>query len=657
MKRCLCALLLLCLVTKSRGQQPAWTLKENSHWKFYQYGGLHFDNNNPEPDTSAMRFQYTSGATPVSTINAASVADADGNLLFYTDAYNVWDKEHHLMPAGTGLSGGNAMDAALIVPVIANPQQYYIFYMCGSIDFLGATTNAYELRYTLVDMSLNNGLGDVVAGQKNLLLEDNLSGAMKAVPGTDCNVWLITHDLYNTEFKVFEINNAGVNTTPVSSTVGNGAVGFMGPLSFGGNMAISHSGTKLAFGQNGGELVPIVELFDFNRSTAAITNPVVIDTLSFAFGMSLCFSPDNQKLYLSLLNPGGMSPANPNNQHVESSLFQYNTALGSGMAIKNSRVLLSDSISSYNNVMRLGPDGKIYLPASYGGDTSGVDGYFYPPASGPGSYFGAPFQAYLGCIQHPNIAGAGCSFNRKAVALPAYSSGTETMGGIFVKPAITDTVYARHDTMVCKPAGDAFVLQGPAGAYHFLWDDGSTGDQRTVSASGTYYVRNGNYCHYRVDTFAVVIGNPEAVIMRTDNTLSTTQPFDTYQWYRNANEVPGATNSTYTITQGGQYQVAVAKGRCNDTSGIFDAAWSGIEDLNAKARLVSIFPNPAKNIVHIRAPFAIKVMIAGIDGRIISKEDDAKDISLRGMDNGIYFLRLSDKEGRLLKVEKLVKAD
>jgi len=656
MKRCLCALLLLCLWAKSPAQQPAWTLKENNQWKFYQYGGLHFVSNAPVPDTSAMQGQYSSGTTPVITVNAASVADANGDLLFYTDAYNIWDKEHHLMPGGTGLSGGNALDAALVLPVIDNPEQYYIFYMCGNIDFLGATTNAYELRYTIVDMSLNNGLGDVVAGQKNVLLQNNLSGAMKAVPGTDCNIWLITHDLYNTEFKVFEISNTGIGTTPVTSAVGNGAVGFMGPLSFVGNLAVAHNGAKIAFGQNGGELVPIVELFDFNRTTAAITNPMVIDTLSFAFGMSLCFSPDNQKLYLSLLNPGGMSPANPDNLHVESSLFQYNTALSSAAAIKNSRVLLSDSVSSYNNVMRMGPDGKIYLPASYGGDTSTTNGYFYPAGSGPGNYSGAPFQAYLGCIQNPNTAGVGCNFNRHAVALPAYSSGAETMGGIFVKPDVADTTYTRHDTAACKPAGDTLVLQAPAGAYHFLWDDGSTGSRRTVNTSGTYYVRNGNYCHYGVDTFIVVIGNPEAVIVRTSNTLSTTQPFDTYQWYRDSDEIAGATNSTYTVTQSGQYKVAVTKGGCKDTSAIFDVVLSGIDDLSAMAQQVRIYPNPAKDIVHIQAPFAVRVAISSIDGRLIRQQSETKDISLSGMDNGIYFLQLSDKNDRLLRVEKLVKS-
>src|SRR5690606_36428613 len=151
MKRMLCAALLLCPLAESLAQ-PAWTLPENNNWKFYQYGGLSFVNGSPVADTSSMRWQYFDGVQNLRTQNAASVSDADGNLRFYTDAYNVWDSTHNLMPGGTGLLGGNAIDGTVILPVISNPNQYYIFYMCGFVEFLSASPNAYELRYSLVDM-------------------------------------------------------------------------------------------------------------------------------------------------------------------------------------------------------------------------------------------------------------------------------------------------------------------------------------------------------------------------------------------------------------------------------------------------------------------------------------------------------------------------
>lgn len=648
-------LLMLCSFSRLSAQAD-WTLKENNNWKFYQYGGLRFVNNIPVTDTSSMRWSYSTPNGTVMTTNAAAVSDAQGNLLFYTDAYNVWNKNHQLMPDGDSLTTGNALDAVLILPVLNNPDQYYIFYMTGVIDFFSATTNAYQLMYSIVDMSLNNGLGDVLPGQKNILVASNLSGSMKAVPGNDCNLWLVTHNAYNTQFSVFEITNTGLNLTPVNSLAGNGQVGFMGPLSFGGNLAVSHDRAKLAFAQNSGELVPILELFDFNPSTAAITNAVVIDTIPFLFGYSLCFSPNNSKLYLSMLNPGELSLLNPNNIHVESSLYQYNLGAGSTAAIHNSRLLLTDSISSYNNVMRLGPDGKIYLAASYGGDTSTTSGYFYGMNETPANYTGQPFKAYLGCIQNPDVTGTGCNLNRKAIALPAYSSGAETMGGIFVKPFPSDTVFARHDTLFCNTPASQTIIQSPFAAFYQEWEDGSTNAQRTITGPGTYWVRNGDYCHYRIDTFVVAIENITPVITVSGLTLSTTQPYLNYQWLRGGNIIPGATSSTYTITENGSYSVLAGNNNCRDTSNVYTATnVTGINNPTGMAQHIRIYPNPVATIVYIDAPFAVEATISSIEGKVISTVKNATAISLATLSKGIYFLQIADKNGTLLKVEKLVK--
>jgi hypothetical protein len=659
MRKILFAALLVFGTLVAAHAQPAWTLKENNNWKFYQNGGLSFVNNAPVADTSSARWNYSTSSGTVEAINTASVSDAQGNLLFYTDAYHVWNKNHQPMPNGNDLKTGNAQESTLIVPVLDNPDQYYIIHMTGNINLLGADADAYQLLYTKVDMSLNNGLGDVVTGQKNILIATGLSGSVKAVPGNDCNIWLITHDLYNTQFKAFEVTATGISTTAVTSSVGNGVVGFMGPLSFVGNMAVSHDRSRIAFAQYGGELIPIIELFDFNPGTAAITNARVIDTVAFIAGYSLCFSPDNSKMYFSMLNPGETYANNPNNLHIESSLFQYNVNAATPAAINNSRVLLSDSISSYNNVMRLGPDGKIYLPSSYGGDTSTTTGYFYSPTQYPGNYTGPAFQAYIGCIQNPNASGASCNFNRKAVALHAYSSGAETMGGGLVKPYPNDTAFAVHDTLGCNLTGGTMVLQSPSAlSFHFEWDNGSVTAQREINASGTYWVRNGDYCHYRVDTFKVIIENLNAVITASGNILSTTAPYTSYQWLYNSNIIPGATASTYTMTENGNYGVIVSNGNCTDTSAVYTASnVTAIDELEGLAAQIRVYPNPAKDKVYFNSPKPINVAVTSIEGKELLLVENASMIDLEQFAGGIYFLRITDKSGHLIKLEKLVKRD
>ena len=661
MNRCLLIVILLCAIKGLYAQQPAYSLKENSNWKFYQYGGIRFASNNPVADTSAMRFQYgvtTPNPGVAQTYNAAAVSDTAGELLFYTDAYKVWNRNHIEMPNGNGLLASNALDAALITPVPDHPNRYYIFYMAGEITLMEASPNAFSLYYTVVDMTLNGGMGDVVAGQKNVLVSTNLSGAVKAVPGNDCNLWLVTHDLYNTQFKVFEVSNTGVNTNPVLSNAGNGLVGFLGPLSFGGNIAVSHNRTRLVFAQNGGDLVPIVELFDFNPGTGAVSNGMVIDTLGFFQSYGLCFSPDNSKLYLSLLNPGELSPANPNNLHVESSLFQYDISLATAGAIDNSRVLLSDSISSYNNVLRMGPDGKIYLPASYGGDTSTTIGYSYPYPATPANYTGPAFQAYIGRVENPNQAGLACNLNRHALALNAYSSQAETMGGVFVKPLPPDTAFVVHDTVVCNLPGDILSLQAPSSDFNtFHWDNGNTAAQRTVSVTGTYWVRSGDYCHFRLDTFHVFIDSIAVTIVENANVLSTTATYDSYQWLFNGNLIPGATNSTLTIGADGNYSVIVGLNNCKDTSALYQVGQTGIGNPDQLANHIKVYPVPASSTVFVNSPVKVNIAVCSVEGKTIRTAEGARSIFIGDMSNGLYFLRITDSKGLLLKTVKIAKQD
>jgi len=65
-----------------------------------------------------------------------------------------------------------------------------------------------------------------------------------------------------------------------------------------------------------------------------------------------------------------------------------------------------------------------------------------------------------------------------------------------------------HDTVSCDE--DELLLEGRAGMDNFLWDDGSTGATRTISLTGTYWVRSVDKenCRMLVDTFHVRVGAP-----------------------------------------------------------------------------------------------------------------------------------------------------
>lgn len=230
------------------------------------------------------------------------------------------------------------------------------------------------------------------------------------------------------------------------------------------------------------------------------------------------------------------------------------------------------------------------------------------------------------------------------------------MGGIFVKPYPSDTVFARHDTVFCNAAAGTTVLQSPFAGFYQVWDDGSTNIQRAITGSGTYWVRNGDYCHFRIDTFVAIVENIAPIITVNGFELGTTLPYSNYQWLFEGNIIPGAVNSTYTVTENGNYSVIAGNSNCTDTSNTYLVSnVTGIDNISSLSRQINIYPNPASDIIHINAPFPVQVSINSIEGKVLHTAEKTNTVTLSTLSRGVYFLHIRDKNGMLLKVEKIVK--
>jgi hypothetical protein len=73
----------------------------------------------------------------------ASIADQNGNLLFYTDGMSIWNSSHNIMANGTGMNGGHSStQAALILQKPGSSNLYYVFTVIGNTWFHG-------LNYTI----------------------------------------------------------------------------------------------------------------------------------------------------------------------------------------------------------------------------------------------------------------------------------------------------------------------------------------------------------------------------------------------------------------------------------------------------------------------------------------------------------------------------
>ncbi len=183
------------------------------------------------------------------------------------------------------------------------------------------------------------------------------------------------------------------------------------------------------------------------------------------------------------------------------------------------------------------------------------------------------------------------------------------------------------------------------------------GQTYTEPGSYTVMLTNNAGCDSTV-TLSLSIELPEAFITVDEFTLGTTEVFDTYQWLFNDQQIPGATDSTYTVSENGNYRVVVTdQYGCIDTSAIYAVTNVpvGIGAVNNAAAQVKIYPNPATDMIYVAAPFNTSVSITTIEGKLIKQEQGNRPMAIGSLAEGMYLLHIATPEGRVIKVEKLIK--
>jgi hypothetical protein len=342
-----------------------------NNWYFGANAGLNFNINPP----ASLIGGLTNGPD-----NTTSISDASGNLLFYTNGITVWNKNHIAMPNGSGLIGHiSAGQCAIIVPIPCNTSKYVIFHVTEY-------SSPGYLNYSVVDMSLNSGLGDVVTGQKNISLGTGWTEKLCAYYNPNGKYyWLLSHKWMSDQFVAFKIDAATIATQSVVSSVGsvNGCGSYGGTHDAMGQLTISPDGSKIV---NALTCLDSYELFDFNVNTGSLSNLILIPgNVGNAWGTA--FSPDSKKLYTNGL--------------FSQSVFQYDLNTYNQSAIVASKFnLYTSGIGGYNfGYMELGPDNKLYIAK--------------------------PGAANLTIVNNPNNLGGACNFSLMG---PSVSPNSSTHG-------------------------------------------------------------------------------------------------------------------------------------------------------------------------------------------------------------------------------------
>lgn len=338
--------------------------KQTYNWYFGEYMGINFDSDPVRVLTDGQ----------ISTLEGcATISDGDGNLLFYTDGRTVYNRKHQIMPNGTGLKGNySTTQSAIIIPKPGSETIYYIF----TADQIGYQ-ETQGVHYSVVDICLAQGLGDVVADRKNIFLYKPATERLCATfhaNGTD--VW-VTSRAYNSDrFVSYLVTEAGVSSTPVYSSAGYPQLYTVDPGSTDavpekaiGTMKFSPKGDKLAMVVN---MVltedfyrGMVELFDFNNQTGVVSAAKqiyeysrnffpMIATYKNSYGYGLEFSPSGNRLYID-----------ETDLVFYYSILQFNLETNTVAAVRNSKKVLYTAPNPFGDftmvsAMQVGPDGRIY---------------------------------------------------------------------------------------------------------------------------------------------------------------------------------------------------------------------------------------------------------------------------------------------------------
>lgn len=297
---------------------------------------------------------------------SSSIADAAGNLLFYTNGMFVYNQANFFMANGSGLFGGNTpVQPCVILKQPGSATLYYIFTVDGNGFAQGH-------NYSIVDMSLAAGMGSVTVLNSPLY---NNTCVERITATRQCNgvdFWVLGRDrtLPVNNFRAYSLTSAGANPVPVISSIGS-----LGSNGIGGSMKLSPNGRKLLEVSSPGS----VFLYDFDNSTGVVSNQIVLATSNNYLGCD--FSPDGTKVY------AGMT--------MNNSIHQWDLCAGPAVAAS-----LYTLPAIFPTQMQRAPNGKIY--AAQGGMNPGT---------------------MLTAIDNPNVAGAGCTVNNMGLSISPGSTG------------------------------------------------------------------------------------------------------------------------------------------------------------------------------------------------------------------------------------------
>ncbi len=377
-------------------------------------------------DFSSVPVSISNNGTSTFGTAISHAEDPNGNLLFWANYLGIFDVHGTLMPGSNGINISMQATEINVVPFPDDPGKFYILYNEG---------NCSPLYYSVVDMSLRSGNGDV--SQLNMLLDNGSYAEGMEVVSIPCtnDYWYLTFEC-NTGFKRFRIDTTGIGQPGIIYNFSPGLTyDGLGELEYHNfHLGMSFTQTDFFF------------IADFNPYSGVMMNPnpqIMPNSGSSPhvspYGFE--FSPDGSKAYIS--------------RHSSDNLYQYD--------------IVNDDLYSLNidnslGQIEIGPDEKLYCSRE-------VSNIIYV-IENPNDL-------------HPIISFRQVDYNLQlGISDPIQSEVVEDS---------TSSFYYGHSTN-CMDFEVSFFPPPDPGCSNFYWDfgDGSTSTQalpvHQFAAAGTYQV-------------------------------------------------------------------------------------------------------------------------------------------------------------------------
>jgi uncharacterized protein (TIGR02145 family) len=435
--------------------KPCHAQKEFSNWYFGAMAGMSFNTGSPVVFLTNTMNSWTNGSS--------NISDSLGNILFYTNGWEVRNRNNAIMPNGwiNGASPTSDYDKINIAfQQLSDHSKYYIF--CSGLP---TGSGDAGLRYSVVDMNLDGGLGDIPAGQNGVAVPA-ANNAFVAVSATrhhnNRDVWVVARlrDTDSNYYASYLVNAAGINFTPVFSNSHIQLFTYPATSTSVTSIKISRDGTKLAAVYD-----TLVEYCRFNSSNGEVT-PLALTVLPKCSNHLLNnntaeFSLDSKYLYVSA--KGGMAC---NTRYF---IYQFDASLTDSAQFVNSATLITNENRQHG--LQLAPDNKIYCSINYEtGSTIQIDS--------------------LSVINNPSSTGIACNYQQNVLYLKGRGSG-------FALPDYVERYYALiydNDPCLTQLVNFTSAIWPPADTIRWEFGDPqSASDFSTLPNPSHFFTGTGSY--------------------------------------------------------------------------------------------------------------------------------------------------------------------